>query len=99
MKEVPAHRVDGIENMKELGDFEWAGDSLLFVCLCGCGHTAGIVVSGPNAWGWNGDRDKPTCTPSILVKGDDPDKEYVADYVPCKGWHGHLVQGIFKTCE
>lgn len=28
----------------------------------------GITVSGSQAWGWNGDVDKPTFTPSVLVR-------------------------------
>lgn len=27
------------------------------------------VRTGPNGWQWNGDRDKPTLTPSVLVTG------------------------------
>lgn len=32
---------------------------------CGHGHTVG--VTGPGAWGYNGDDEKPTLTPSVLV--------------------------------
>lgn len=37
-----------------------------FTCPgCGDAHT---VPVGPNGWGWNGDLNKPTLTPSLLVR-------------------------------
>jgi hypothetical protein len=45
---------------------------LMFWCP-GCNVAHGIkhgVVNGPR-WGWNGSADKPTFTPSILVKSSD----------------------------
>ena len=39
-------------------------------------------------WWWNGDRDKPTLTPSIGVPA-----------VPPYKWHGFLENGIWKACE
>ena len=39
-------------------------------------------------WWWNGDRDKPTLTPSIGVPATPPYK-----------WHGFLENGIWKACE
>lgn len=35
----------------------------------------------PHVWGWNGDAEKPTLTPSIDCKD-------------C--WHGHIVDGVMK---
>jgi hypothetical protein len=32
---------------------------------CNCTHT--IKTKGVGAWGWNGDVEKPTFTPSVLV--------------------------------
>lgn len=38
----------------------------LFRCpACGTAHA--LAVKGPQAWGWNGDGDRPTFTPSVLV--------------------------------
>lgn len=34
-------------------------------------------------WGWDGNKDKPTLTPSILNHGE---------------WHGHLVAGRLVSC-
>ena len=39
-------------------------------------------------WWWNGDRDKPTLTPSIGVPA-----------VPPYKWHGFLENGIWRSCE
>jgi hypothetical protein len=61
-----------------------------FMCPCGCGDFTGIIVredgqhSKP-AWGWNKDREKPTVTPSIRRLDR------------CQ-WHGHLTDGVFKSC-
>lgn len=33
----------------------------------GCNRVHGVSVNGSHAWGWNGNVDKPTFTPSVLV--------------------------------
>lgn len=33
----------------------------------GCDSVHGITVESPNGWGWNGDLERPTFTPSVLV--------------------------------
>lgn len=38
-----------------------------FACP-GCGEPHAIPTTGPKAWGFNGDVDRPTFTPSILVR-------------------------------
>ena len=57
------------------------------------------VVQGPapsnqTAWGWDGNQDKPTLTPSLLlekvVKVDPLTKEQV--------WHGHMTAGRLESC-
>jgi hypothetical protein len=35
----------------------------------GCGEYHSVPVSGPKAWGFNGSDERPTFTPSILVRG------------------------------
>jgi hypothetical protein len=42
------------------------GGRVGFFCP-GCNEFHVIPIEGPNAWGFNGDYDKPTFTPSILV--------------------------------
>lgn len=51
------------------------GETLLFHCPgCGCLH--GPIVKAPAGtrpvWQWNGDRDRPTLSPSIRVQGTVP---------------------------
>jgi hypothetical protein len=57
---------------------------LHFGCPCGCGALLGIGF-GPNGWAWDGNRDKPTVTPSIQHMNG------------CK-WHGFLTAGEFRSC-
>ena len=35
----------------------------------GCNTPHIVIVSGPGAWGWNGDVERPVFTPSVLVTG------------------------------
>lgn len=40
---------------------------LLFSCPgCNCPH--GVIISGNGAWGFNGNMESPTFTPSVLVR-------------------------------
>jgi hypothetical protein len=51
----------------------WAHEDqagLLFYCP-GCDRAHTIRTVGPSVWGWNGDVNKPTFTPSVLVSGRD----------------------------
>jgi hypothetical protein len=44
------------------GDFR----GLTYWCQ-GCNQAHGVLVEGPHAWWWNGDVERPTFTPSVLV--------------------------------
>ena len=63
--------------------------SLVFVCPCGCGEICSIPVrvGYGTFWKWDGNRELPTLTPSILR---------VSPY-SC-GWHGFLTAGQFTSC-
>jgi hypothetical protein len=50
-----------------------------------CGHLAGIHFS-ELGWKWDGNIEKPTCTPSILHDS------------PKCGWHVYLTNGVFTGC-
>ena len=63
---------------------ESAIGGLRFVCP-GCGKLGGLNF-GPQGWTWDGNREAPTCTPSILH-----------DVATC-GWHGYLTAGEFTEC-
>jgi len=78
-----------------LGEFRNESDrdftSMIYICPCGCGQLRCIHVREPlkshgdHVWGWNGDQDKPTLTPSIQHRD------------LCE-WHGWLKDGQFKSC-
>lgn len=55
---------------------------LLFKCPCGCGDTCGINFHEDfePRWDWDGNKEKPTVSPSIQRIGD------------CK-WHGWFEEG------
>jgi hypothetical protein len=88
--QVTAHKVNGYSEAQNPGDFYFCQGSgfhrLMFQCPCGCGTMAGISLKPKeaNGWDWNGDTDKPTTTPSILINRGH--------------WHGYLTDGVFKEC-
>lgn len=43
-----------------------ADDKVAFWCP-GCGGSHNVAI-GPGGWGWNGDAERPTFTPSVLVR-------------------------------
>lgn len=61
---------------------------LSFRCPCGCGSVFGIAWrrsdGKPGGWTWDGNRDAPTCDPSILGHGSDGPH-----------WHGYLRAGLW----
>lgn len=88
--EIKAKRVEceGIDCLVNPGDFKWMDNytRMMFVCPCGCGILPGIVVQPlPNAWGWDGNIETPTITPSIDINRGH--------------WHGYLTNGVFKSCD
>lgn len=94
-RRIPQPIPDGF--VAQEGDFCWAGEpypdgtrylyirlpgslSSCFDALC-CWKGADRGIE--REWGWDGNEDAPTLTPSI------------AD--PC-GYHGHLVAGVLEPC-
>lgn len=71
----------------EPADAEPAG--LNFLCPCGCGALHGIAWrrsdGKPGGWTWDGNRDAPTCSPSILAYNNDGSPH----------WHGYLKGGLW----
>lgn len=63
----------------------WRG--LHFICPK-CGHMGGMNfdTGDGHGWKWDGNLEKPTCTPSILHSSKD-----------C-GWHVYLTNGVFVEC-
>lgn len=78
-----------IELRTRQGDTKVAG--IAFVCPCGCGREGWLPIvterrpeTSP-AWTWDGNREAPTLTPSVLQVGG------------CR-WHGWLRAGLWETC-
>ena len=42
-----------------------------------------VPITGEKSWTWNGDKEKPTLSPSIRVKKEN-------------GWHGFLENGVLR---
>lgn len=90
--DTPFTRKNSFEELEKPGDGYWTGSEnpdkepgrLTFKCPCGCDLIAGIKVAGEGKWQWNGDFEKPTTTPSILI-----DRGH---------WHGYLTGGVFRSC-
>ena len=88
---------DGIPIRKELppGAASWTHwysrpdeiAGLQFVCPCGCGAIGYVNVSGDKKplWQWDGNKEKPTLSPSIQRTSG------------CR-WHGYLRAGVFQEC-
>ena len=69
---------------------------IIFNCPCGCGeiHSASFDSCPPDMkgvgprWHWDGDREKPTLTPSLVLNPKDGGYH----------WHGFLKAGVFEEC-
>lgn len=97
-----SHRADS----KIAGSFTYSdedGDGkpsyMFYSCPCGCGSIGALQLHGPHAakakdehpyWEWDGNREKPTLTPSIRHS------TYV-NGVNVEHWHGYLRSGRFVS--
>jgi hypothetical protein len=95
---IPMRRVHDWDDLKLPGDFvleppnEFNKGMIDFVCpngkQCGVGIRHGAFAGGNGKmkrWGFNGNADQPTLTPSIDCRAPSG----------C-GWHGHIVAGEMK---
>lgn len=79
------------------GKFRILEDGILaFYCL-GCKQYHGVHIDGVGhpIWGFNGDYDKPTFTPSILVRGTVPITDEEADRI----MQGEKISPIPFVCH
>lgn len=72
--------------------------SILHGCPCGCGVLGAISLkrygnSERPVWQWDGNREKPTLTPSILIYQLDENGNVTGEH-----WHGYLTEGVFRSC-
>jgi hypothetical protein len=80
------------DHVERPGDFSWGaeyeGKRCLYICLPGDARMDAIRVQrgapgGDRVWGWDGNEEKPTITPSIHSVGS---------------WHGWLRAGRLESC-
>ena len=75
--------------MEKPGDFCFDGSlTHIYIWLPGISGPDALEIQkgapgGPRVWGWDGDEDKPTLTPSINAQGQ---------------WHGFLRAGKLVSC-
>ncbi len=68
-------------------------DRMYFCCPCGCGGHGSTPLrrGGEKArepeWGWDGNREVPTLTPSVWFEKGRPGE-----------WHGFLTAGVWSSC-
>lgn len=60
-------------------------DAVSFRCE-GCGGAHTVTITGPGAWQYNGDPERPVLSPSVLVRyGLEPDAQRCHSFVGCHG--------------
>lgn len=85
---IPTRKVE-TGRMQQPGDFCFSeDDDHLYIILPGGKHPDAIGIQrgepgGHRVWGWDGNREAPTLTPSIHSPGQ---------------WHGHLRAGKLESC-
>jgi hypothetical protein len=91
----PDHIPAGLWSFYTRGDNARAG--ILFGCPCGCGQMMSIAFHGAGGgpqWNWDGNDDRPTTTPSILIyQLEEGTGRRVGEH-----WHGYLTHGEFRSC-
>ena len=71
----------------EIRELDGKVEGMAFRCPCGCGFESWLPIGREQrGWEWDGNREAPSLTPSILQSG-----------MPCK-WHGYLTSGEFRPC-
>lgn len=77
--------------------YDWQGSDggILFGCPCGCGELKSVSFRSERrpVWQWDGNREKPTLTPSINILQLDEAGRQIGEH-----WHGFLTAGEFRSC-
>lgn len=64
----------------------------------GCEEPHVVPTTGPNAWGFNGDFERPTLTPSVLVFPSPPYRDGSGDIVKTIRCHSFIRDGRIEFC-
>lgn len=68
---------------------------LLWMWCPGCDEHHAVKVNTPGGWGWNGCEERPTITPSILVRGTKTITDDEAERI----LHGERIKPIPTVCH
>jgi len=68
---------------------------LLWLWCPGCNEYHAVKVNTSNGWNWNGSQEKPTVTPSILVRGTKP----ISDEEAKRILNGEHIESIPLVCH
>lgn len=78
--------------------FRTYGDEAVMFWCPGCESLHAVWIRGPNAWGFNGDYERPTFTPSVLVTYDGTDagqpRGEGEDRAPAARCHTFITNGV-----
>ena len=70
---------------------------IFFGCPCGCGEMHSLDFRPHDgrrpSWEWNGNRERPTLTPSVNILQFDEAGNRVGEH-----WHGWLTDGQWRSC-
>jgi len=69
--------------------------NLLWIWCPGCNEYHAVKVNIPSGWGWNGNQEAPTITPSILVRGTKPISDEEAERI----LRGEHIEPIRTVCH
>lgn len=98
VKAMPAETFDTDRVPAGHSEFCQGDKSLLFGCPCGCGDLRAVDLEPGEGrrprWQWDGNRERPTLTPSILnYQMAEGTGERIGEH-----WHGFLTAGEFRSC-
>lgn len=85
---IPTRNVQSGE-IEKPGDFKFSDErDYIYIALPGMRHPDALQIQkgapgGDRVWGWDGNEESPTLTPSIHDVGN---------------WHGYLKAGLLESC-
>lgn len=103
-RDVVGRHVANSDALEQPGDFCWGVHndddptivSLDFLCPnCGAWHAVPVKPGHGTGWNWNGDREKPTLSPSMLFSGGHS-RSGNQERRDCR-WHGWMRDGVWVS--
>ena len=88
VEDIDHHLEPGAVEIREVEIEGERSVGFAFICPCGCGRQGYLPTDTSTTsprWDWNGDRERPSLTPSVQFVGG------------CR-WHGYLTDGEWRGC-